>query len=90
MAETRLDLWVHPGASREEVRWDPWRKRWVISVRAPAHDGKANRAVLALLATRLEVLPAALELVHGETSSAKRVRVTGLSAGEVERRLRNG
>jgi hypothetical protein len=47
-----------------------------IYVREPAADGKANAAVIRLLAAHLYVPRSRLELVAGATSRLKRFRVT--------------
>ena len=55
---------------------------------APAPErGRANEAVLAVLADALELPPAQLALVSGRSSRDKVVAVTGLSADVVDRRL---
>jgi hypothetical protein len=83
---TRLRLRVAPGASRSEVvgrHGDAWKVR----VSAPPEDGKANDAVLALLADALGLPRRALTLVTGHGSRDKLVELDGLDAGEAERRL---
>ena len=47
-----------------------------IYVREPAVDGKANAAVLRLLAEHLGVPRSRIELVSGATSRLKRFRIT--------------
>ena len=47
-----------------------------IYVREPAADGKANAAVLRLLAEHLGVPRSRIELVSGATSRLKRFRIT--------------
>ena len=47
-----------------------------IYVREPAVDGKANEAVIRLLASHLRVPRSRVELVSGMTSRVKRFRVT--------------
>ncbi|OBJ71702.1 DUF167 domain-containing protein [Mycobacterium sp. 1274756.6] len=47
-----------------------------VYVREPAVDGKANRAVLELLAKRFEVPRSHVELVSGATARLKRFRIT--------------
>jgi uncharacterized protein YggU (UPF0235/DUF167 family) len=49
----------------------------VVKVGAPAEDGKANRALLALLAARLGVASSALAIVAGAGARWKRVAVAG-------------
>jgi uncharacterized protein len=57
-----------------------------ITVAAPPERGKANRAVLELLAGALGLAPSSLELVSGPTSPDK-VLLIPLSADEIEARL---
>ena len=58
-----------------------------ISVSAPPHEGKANAAMLELLADTLGVSKSRLYLVRGHTSRDKVVAVDGLTRGEVAQRL---
>jgi uncharacterized protein len=48
-----------------------------IYVREPAADGRANEAVIRLLAAHLHVPRSRVELVSGMTSRVKRFRVAG-------------
>jgi uncharacterized protein (TIGR00251 family) len=83
---TRLRLRVAPGAARSEVvgrHGDAWKVR----VASPPVDGKANDAVLGLLAEVLVVPRRALTLVTGHGSRDKLVALDGLDADEAERRL---
>jgi uncharacterized protein (TIGR00251 family) len=83
----RLRIWARPGSRRAGIAWDPWRKRWTVSVLAPAAHGQANEAIVAALAERLGVARSSIRWVHGGTSASKEVEVAGLSELEVERRL---
>ena len=85
---TRLRLRVSPGArggpSRSiERHGDAWKVR----VAAPPEDGRANDAVLELLADRLELSRASLKLVSGRSTRDKIVELTGIDAAEAARRL---
>lgn len=83
---TRLRLRVAPGASSPGVvgrHGDAWKVR--VSV-APEH-GKANDAVLALLADTLALPRASVVLVSGGGSRNKIVELTGLGPDEIEKRL---
>jgi uncharacterized protein (TIGR00251 family) len=77
---------VQPGAGRTAVagRHGDALK---IKVAAPPQGGRANDAVLALMAEILGVSSGSVTIVSGASSRAKRVRVAGLSAGDLERRL---
>ena len=80
-------LRVQPRASRNEIVG--WREPGVLSVRvtAPPVEGEANRAVGALLAKALGVRPSAVTVVQGERGRDKVVRVSGVTAEEIEQRL---
>ena len=69
-----LTLHIQPGAKKTEVV-GPHGDALKIRLAAPPVDGKANAALLAFLAERLGVAKSRLELVGGETSRAKRVKV---------------
>jgi hypothetical protein len=71
---TRLRLRVKPGARRNGVLGVHDGALRVGVTTAP-EKGKANRAVLAVLAEALEVAPSALEILSGRTSPTKSVRV---------------
>jgi len=58
-----------------------------VTVAAAPERGKANRAVLELLAAALDLAPSALAIVSGATSPDKVILVP-LSAAEIEARLR--
>ena len=58
-----------------------------VRVAAPPAEGRANEALLTLLARRLAVPRHALILTHGSASRHKRVEVAGLDAATVRARL---
>ena len=83
---TRLRLRVAPGASAPGVvgrHGDSWKVR----VAAAPERGRANDAVLELLADTLAVPRASVTLVSGNSSRNKVVELSGLTADEIERRL---
>jgi uncharacterized protein len=83
---TRLRLRVSPGARKTELvgrHGDAWRVR----VSAPAENGRANAAVLKLLAERVGLPRRAVSLVSGHSAREKVVQVDGLDRAESERRL---
>lgn len=58
-----------------------------IRVTRPPADGEANRAVLKLVASALDLAPSRLVLIAGERGRRKRVRIEGIEAAELARRL---
>ena len=74
----RLSLKVVPGSSRDEV------VGWLgdalkVKVKAPPEKGRANQAVVALLADRLRIDPSSIAVVSGHGSPAKVVAVDGMN-----------
>jgi uncharacterized protein (TIGR00251 family) len=83
---TRLRLRVSPGANRAHVvgrHGDSWKVR----VAAPPEGGRANEAVIRLLAETLSVPRDAVTLVSGSAGRDKIVELAGLGTSEIERRL---
>jgi uncharacterized protein len=83
---TRVQLRVSPGATRSAVigrHGDAWKVR----VAAAPERGKANRAVLDLLADTLGLPRAQVELVSGAGGRDKVVAFRGLEADQAERLL---
>lgn len=72
-ADGRLAVRVTPGARVEAL--ELVEGRLLAKVRAKPEDGKANKAVLSLLATALNIAPSRLELISGATSREKRFQV---------------
>jgi uncharacterized protein (TIGR00251 family) len=81
-----LRVHVQPGAGKTAVT-GRHGNALKVKVGAPPEGGRANTAVLALLADALGVAVASLSLEAGATSRAKRVRVTGVAPADVEKRL---
>lgn len=83
---TRVRLRVAPGAPRTGVvgrHGDAWKVR----VTAPAEGGRANEAVVRLLARTLAVPRGAVTLVSGHGARDKIVELAGVDPGDIERRL---
>lgn len=73
----RLPIKVTPKASADRIQG--WAEDGVlkISVTAVPEDGKANKAVIALLAKRLKLPKSAIEIASGETSRHKTLLIDG-------------
>ena len=84
--KTRLRLRVAPGAARPAVV-GRYGDAWKVRVAAAPERGKANEAVLALLAETLSIPPASISLVSGGSSRDKVVELAGLTQDEIDRRL---
>jgi len=67
--------------------YNEWRKAIGCRVTAPAVDGKANRAILSLIAETCAVPASQVTIQSGTTSSLKRVLVAGLDKKALLQRL---
>ena len=72
-AEGLLRVRVTPKASAERILVEDGLVR--VFVTAPPDKGKANKAVTALVARALDVPKTAVELVRGDTSREKVLRI---------------
>jgi len=81
-----LRVHVQPGAGRTAVtgrHGDALR----VKVGAPPEGGRANDALVALLAGILGIAASRIGIESGAASRAKRVRITGMAGSELERLL---
>ena len=81
-----LNVKVVPGASRTRVV-GAWNRALKVAVAAPPERGKANDALIKLLAATFDVHTADIAIVSGQTSPLKKVAVTGLTAAAARERL---
>jgi len=87
----RLFVKLTPGAAQD--RLDGWdsdpegRSVLKVRVRARPIEGKANEALVRLVADALGVPRSAVSLVQGDRSRIKRLEVDGLGDDEVRQRL---
>jgi uncharacterized protein YggU (UPF0235/DUF167 family) len=86
MESTRLRLRVAPGARRPGIA-GRHGAAWKIRVAQPPEDGRANDAVLALLASTLDLPRSAVTLVSGHAARDKIVALDGIDPVEADRRL---
>ena len=83
---TLLNLKVSPGASANKImNWNAGILK--VRIKAPPEKGKANKELIRFLAKLLGTAPANLDLVSGESSRNKRVRIHGLTDSAVRRIL---
>ena len=83
---TRVRLRVSPGANSAHVVGRQG-EAWKVRVAAPAEGGRANEAVVRLLAETLSLPRDAVTLVSGHGARDKIVQLTGLDPTQIERRL---
>jgi uncharacterized protein (TIGR00251 family) len=84
--QATLAVQIQPRASRNAVAG------WVgealkIRLTAPPVEGAANAACLAFLADLLDLPQSQLEILRGDRSRHKVIRITGLTQDEVHARL---
>jgi uncharacterized protein (TIGR00251 family) len=80
----RLNVKVVPGSSRDQiVGWlgDALK----IKVMAPPEKGRANEAVVELLATTLGINADDIEVVSGRSSPSKVIAITGIEDDAIKK-----
>ena len=78
-----VDLRVQPRARRAAL--EPADGALKAQVTAPPEDGKANQAVIALLAEAWRLPRSSFDVIKGQTARAKTVRITGAPEAIAER-----
>jgi uncharacterized protein (TIGR00251 family) len=79
----RLKVKVVPGSSRDAiVGW--LGESLKLKVAAPPEKGRANEAVIALLAAKLGIDPAAITIISGHASAAKVIEIETIDQATVE------
>ena len=86
MADALLRLHVTPRGSRSEITG--WREDTLcVKITAPPVEGAANAAIVKFIADSLGVRKSQVELVSGERSREKTVRISGLSDADIRERV---
>lgn len=83
----RIHFHVQPGASSTEVA-GLHGNRIRLRIQSPPLDGRANLAVIAWVAERLNVPRRAVTLLRGEKSQQKTVEVSGVTVAAATESLR--
>ncbi|MBS0524070.1 MAG: DUF167 domain-containing protein [Proteobacteria bacterium] len=78
-----VDLRVQPRARRAALAAADGALK--AQVTAPPEDGKANAAVIALLAEEWRLPRSSFDVIRGQTARTKTVRISGEAAAIVER-----
>ena len=82
----RVRVRVSAGAGRAEIV-GRLGERWKVRVAATAERGRANEALLDLLARTLAVSRGRVRLVAGAAARDKVIEIAGMTAGDVDRLL---
>jgi hypothetical protein len=81
-----LQVKVKAGSKLEKIEKDA-AGNWVIKIKAPAVEGKANEALIQLLSKKLHVSKSSIQILSGHTSKLKRINVDGIEVQEAEQKL---
>jgi uncharacterized protein (TIGR00251 family) len=77
---------VHPRAKKNAITGE-LRDALKLSLTTPPLEGRANEACIEFFANLLKVPRSSVTIASGERSRMKVVRVVGLSAAELQRRV---
>ena len=79
-----LELALHcqAGAKKTEIQ-GPYAERLKVRISCAPIDGKANEELIKWFAKRLGLNAACLELLSGESSKQKRLKIQSISSREV-------
>ena len=77
---------IHPRAKKNVITGE-LGDALKVSLTSPPVEGRANEACIEFFAKLLKVPRSSVTIASGQTSRRKMIRVTGLSAGEIAKRL---
>ena len=81
MKEIILKVHLQPKSSKNEVV-GPYRDGIKVKVTAPPTEGKANEALIRLLAKEFRVSPPCIEILKGHRSREKTLKISGVALHE--------
>jgi len=87
LGDTILTCRVHPNAPHnriEKIQDD----QLIVRLNSPPVEGKANKALIKLLAKTLHVAPSRLSLIQGDKSRTKVIAVQDMTPEQVQNMLR--
>ena len=85
-----LAVRVQPGAKQSAIAGiygEGAESRLKIALKAPAIEGRANEALIAFLAERLELPRLSVSIAHGQSSRSKLVILRGMNAAQARTSL---
>ena len=77
---------VHPRAKKNAITGE-FRDALKVSLTSPPVEGRANEACIELFSKLLKLPRSSITIASGQTSRQKVIRVSGISAEEVRRRI---
>lgn len=80
----RIEVRVTPRAARTAIEGVDADGRLLVRLSAPPHDGKANQALIELLARRLGVSKGRVRINRGERARVKLIEVEGMNDVELK------
>jgi hypothetical protein len=83
---TILPVRAQPGARKNEIRGEQDGALKVSVTQAP-EKGKANKALVEVLAKGLGLKKSQIDLISGETASQKRFLIRGIGSEELRERI---
>jgi len=86
MKDLTIKIYLQPKASKNEIV-GPYRDGIKVRVTAPPVEGKANEALLRLLALSLDLSLSQVEILKGHHSREKVLRLSGIDLSLVTQRL---
>ena len=78
---------IHPRAKKDAIT-GTLGDALKISLTAPPVEGRANDACIEFLADLLKLQRSSITIAAGQSSRTKLIRISGVSAAEIEARLR--
>jgi len=90
LAETgqgvRISVLIQPGSAKDEILGTV-EGRLKIKLTSPPVEGRANKALVRLLAKKLKVAPSRISILKGQKGRRKELLVEGLGLEEAARIL---
>lgn len=85
--EVIINVHAQPGAKRSAIV-GLYGDKLKIAIATPPVDGKANKALIAYIAKTLEIPKSKINIISGESSREKRIRIQDITANECVDKLK--
>jgi uncharacterized protein (TIGR00251 family) len=82
-----ITIIAHPGARNDSIKLDDDGSTIIVHVTAPPEKGKANKAIIKIIAKKTGLSSSRVTILQGATSSTKRIRVEGVNDASLKERL---